>query len=292
MKSDKSSQFLYLKCVKTLPKQIHTYLTDVGSLVSKYIGFQNVYSILIFGSYANREYTKNSDCDFMIILKDSYYQSMLRKDFRLLDSVFLSMEIKNNLKFKRGNIIDGILTVVEKSTGMFTSHFICSKESWENQSFFKIFKVNPLLSIFLAPSSIVLSNMTQLIKILYGKQPKIIKKKKINSFQLIKSLIMTECIALGAIAIYPIWNDSIKYSLESLKWAYKNSHQCLLNKYSPLKSIVLLFSNKRIKNAINQQDYKRFMQLRISFMKDIRFAIKTPLLILKIHLIALIYMKI
>ena len=277
----------FQQSINILPQPIQPYLMDINRLIMKFIGFDNVYSILLFGSYARGEYNANSDCDLLIILKDEFLEEKPYSFMRKLEQIFLSLEYKHQLKFKRSNLINSILNVVEKTTGMFVSHFLTRQSYWERQSFHRIFNVNRLLSILLAPGDIVLKNMSNSYIVVYGENPKARFKSRIGFRQQFKSLLMNEFISICSLAIYILGKTSIKYSMEAFKWSIRNSYLYMFDKPAELKRIMNFFK----KTGISQKTFEKFIRLRREFYPDITFALKCPWLALKIHLIALKYRK-
>jgi predicted nucleotidyltransferase len=277
----------FQQSIGALPQPIQPYLFDINRLIEKFIKFDNVYSILLFGSYARGEYNANSDCDLLIILKDEFFENKPDSFLSKLEQIFLSLEFKHQLKFKRSNLISSILNVVEKTTGMFVSHFLTRQSAWEKQTFHKIFNVNQLMSILLAPGDIVLKNMSNSYIVLYGENPKTRFKSRIGFRQEFKSLLMNEFISVCSLAIYPLGKTSIKYSMEAFKWSIRNSYLYMFDKPAELKKIMKFFKE----TGISQKVFDKFMRLRSQFYPDISFALKCPWLALKIHTTAFKYRK-
>ena len=269
-----------------LPPKICEYLRDVERLIASKIGAENVVSIILFGSYARQDFTDNSDVDLLIILSDEFYKRKSRAYFKRLEELSLAIELKHDLKIKRTGVITAILNVVEKTTGMFVSHFICRKSDWEKQIFFKIFGVNSFLSTLIAPGDIVLKNMSQSHLFLYGKEqlPRI---KKIKLTQIIKSLIMTELIAVGSIFIFPLWRNVVKYSLEAFKWSVRNSFLYLSDRHASMGRIREFFT----KTAVSERYFDEFLSLRNQFKRKFWFTARCPIQIFKIYVAAIKYRK-
>ncbi|MHA1728888.1 MAG: nucleotidyltransferase domain-containing protein [Promethearchaeota archaeon] len=291
--------------INSLSPQLKPYLIDIYTIIDKYIGFRNIYSIILFGSHVIGDNTNDSDCDLLIIIKDKFYRNKSRLYLKNLEKVFLIAEKKNGFGFigqKNGNMIDIILNVVERSTGMYSSHFICRKSAWNKQIFSKIFGVNRVLASFLAPGGIVLKGVKSSNIVLFGvsdsnsdSDSDFDKKKVLNFkpetkfYQIIKSLMMNEFTAISSIILLPLLR-SIKYSLESFKWSIKNSYIFLLNRTATIKKISELFERISLKKSI----FSRFIQLRegTRSFPDIKFTLFVPYYVLMIHLSAIRYKKI
>ncbi|MBD3353280.1 MAG: hypothetical protein GF364_17500 [Candidatus Lokiarchaeota archaeon] len=271
-----------------LPEEICPYLHDINRMIQSQIGFENIYTIILFGSYAREDHTKNSDIDLLIVIKDQFFSEHSKSFREKLEKISLGIELKHGLKFQRTGYITAVLNVVEKTTGMFVSHFICSKSDWENQIFHKIFNVNHFLSSLIAPGDIVLKNMSKSYMILYKEQKTPDIKQSISFIQLLKSLIMTELIAVGSIVIFPLWNNIVKYSLESFKWSIRNSYLYLFDKHASMKSMRNFFT----KTAISQGFFDKFLRLRHKFERDVKFALRCPFEIIKTYFAAIRYKKV
>lgn len=282
-----SMENIKIKKINEIDPCVRPYLFEIDNIIKKYIGFDNVYSIILFGSYARGEHSPNSDCDVLIILKDDFYKQKSKNYFNNLEKIFLHLEKKHSLKNEKSGLIFRVLYVVEKSTGMFISHFICKESAWKNQEFHKIFNVNRFLASFLAPGDIVLKNLGNSYKILFGDVPHTKSKNEISMFQLLKSLIMNELIAIGAIIIYPIFKNSIQYSMELFKWSIRNSYVYLFNKSFSLNKALRFFRRR----GLSSKAISFFMQLRQKYSNNTQFLLSSPYNCLKIHGIALMYRK-
>ncbi|MHA1819534.1 MAG: nucleotidyltransferase domain-containing protein [Promethearchaeota archaeon] len=282
---DKKSISLLEVRIKSLPVAIRPYIFDIKRIIEKFIGFENVSAILLFGSYARGEFTKNSDVDILIILKDEFMKKKKASFFTKLERIFLATEQKNKLKHSTAHLINRLLVAVEKSTGMFVSHFLCSESDWYHQRFHKIFGVNKVLSKLLAPGDIVLKNMHNSYIPLYNDMPPAKFRDKIHNSQMIKSLLMNFLLSTSAVLIFPIWKNSIKYSMESFKWSLRNSYLYLFDKPASLKNIMDFYSEIALKPTV----FSRFSRLRNLFKRDLAFAVETIYYTLKIHLVSIIY---
>lgn len=273
--------------VVNIPEPIIPYLQDMDKLLKKFIGFENIYSIVLFGSYARKDYSKNSDIDLLIILKNEFYDSLSKEFLHQFERLALGVEAKHGLKLPNAGFITAMLNVIEKTTGMFVSHFMCKKEDWDRQIFHKIFNVNKFMSKLLAPGQIVLKNMSQSYIVLFGANMEPRYKEHIGIIQLMKSLVMTELISIGSIIIFPLWKNVIKYCLESFKWTVRNSYLFLFNKHASIESIRYFFT----KNAVSVHYFDKFLKLRKEFRQDYKFALRCPFETMKVYMTAIRYRK-
>ncbi len=279
----------FSKKIDLLPPPIRPYLFDVNKIINNYIGFENIYSIILFGSYARGEYTATSDVDLLIIIKDEFFNAQSKEFFRKLERIFLGVEYKNKLKFQRKNFIGGFLISMEKTTGMFVSHFVCNQSAWEKKSFHEIFGVSKFMAFLLAPGKIVLKNMGNSYITLYGEDVYSLLEIKIKIGQLLKSLLMNEVLAICTLILYPFWRNSIKYCMESFKWSIRNSYLYVYDKPASIWNIIRFFENRAIKPEV----FDKFITIRKQKnQKDSHFALRNPYYILKIHFTAIKYRKI
>jgi len=293
---------LYQKLKEQLdPKLIHlnkkskSYLDDIILLIKKEIGLDKILSIMLFGSQtvSMQENTNISDCDLLIIFKNIVPNQKIKN----VEKYFFSLEIKHNYRECGNTISKRILGVVQQTTGMFISHFLTKKEYWDNANFHKIFRVNEVFAALFAPSKIVLCSVIDNSTILYGEdlRDKVKNTIKIPFYDMLKSLMMNLIIAIFSIIIFPFKNlNSIKYDLEAVKWALRASNYYSFEDAAPLQSIINRFIGleKNKQKTKNKFFYNKFLKLRDNPMRDIRFMIKVPIQILKIHIKGILLRKI
>ncbi|MHA1339133.1 MAG: nucleotidyltransferase domain-containing protein [Promethearchaeota archaeon] len=273
--------------VCNLPPKVCSYLKDIERLIKNKIGFNNIYSIVLFGSYARDDYSENSDIDLLIIIKDEFFKSHNLNYIKYIEKLAIGIELKNNLRIRRTSFVTAVLNVIEKTTGMFISHFICKKSDWDKQIFHKIFNVNGFLAKLIAPGDIVLKNMSKSYMVLYGEKLEPHYKEHITSVQLLKSLIMTELIAVGTIIIFPLWRNTIRYSLEAFKWTIRNSYLYLFNEQVSKKKMEQFFTE----SAVSKEFFRKYNSLRKKLKRDFYFALQCPFEILKIYMASFKYRK-
>ncbi|MFX1383722.1 MAG: nucleotidyltransferase domain-containing protein [Promethearchaeota archaeon] len=278
-----------------LPKRSLNYIEDIITLIKKEIGLDKIISIILFGSQtaARKENTKISDCDILIIFKDEVSNQKIRN----VEKYFVSLEIKHNFREYNKTIPKRILGVVQQTTGMFISHFLTKKNYWENAIFHKIFRVNEVFAALFAPSKIVLCSVIDNSTLIYGidLRESVKNNIKIPFYDMIKSIIMNMMIAIFSIVITPFKNlNSIKYELEAIKWALRASNYYSFQDAASLKTIINRFKiiEKLKLKKIADIFYKRFLELRHDPIRDIKFILKVPFRILKIHIIGILLKKI
>jgi len=276
-----------------LNEQSRNYIKDIVVLINKEIGINKIVSLLLFGSQqVKAENTIVSDCDLLFIFKNRVSSHHIRE----IERYFLALEIKHKFKEPTSNLIRDILGVISQSTGMFVSHFLTKQKFWEEGIFYKIFRVNRVFSALFAPRNIVLGNVIQNSTILFGDdlryqlRPKI----KISIREMIRSTVMNLFISFFALLIGPIKDlNSIKYQLEAIKWSLKASNYYCYEDSELLDKIVkrfILFEKPK-KNLKAERFYLKFLELRRIPSNDLKFMIRTPIRILKIHVRAILFRK-
>ncbi|MCF2140872.1 MAG: nucleotidyltransferase domain-containing protein [Candidatus Lokiarchaeota archaeon] len=264
-----------------LPKDAQKYIFEVVSTVSHYLGKDSIKSIVLFGSLSYGTITNNSDVDLLLVVSNKVSFRKIRKIHHILQTI----EIKHNYLSYPKNLIERILRVVERKTGMFCSHFICREDDWQNDKFARILSVNRTISRFLAPDKIVLDSLKKGATVLYGQLDLSMDETPYSYLQILKSLLMTLFLAYGAILIIPFDRKFNKYILEAYKWALRASFFYLFQKTAKLTEICNYFTSHGFSkhymslfNFYRRQTYSGF---------HVRFCLRVPFEIMKLHTMAL-----
>ncbi|MFO8020059.1 MAG: hypothetical protein R6U96_15650 [Promethearchaeia archaeon] len=295
------------KISKALNEEIHRsttdlaprsrdYIRDVVKIVQKRVRESKVLSIIIFGSQRKKqkENTEISDCDLLIIFEDSVTNWLIRQ----MEKYLISLEIRHNFRDIDDKFFKKVLGVIQQTTGMFVSNFLTRKSYWQHAKFSRIFQVNKFFSKLFAPRKIVLSSVIDNSNVLYGKDLRDIVKRriKIPPLEMIKSIVMNLMISLFSIFITPIKHlDPMKYQLEAVKWALRASNYYSFKDSESLNVIcerfIKLEKNKHYKKNA-RLFYERFLELRKTTKTDIKFLLRCPFRILKIHIKGILAFKI
>jgi predicted nucleotidyltransferase len=279
--------------LKGVNEQSRNYIKDIVALINKEIGINKIVSILLFGSQqVEKENTIVSDCDLLFIFKNRVSSRHIKE----IERYFIALEIKHNFKEPTSNLTREVLSVIQRSTGMFVSHFLTKQKYWEQGIFYKIFRVNRVFSALFAPRNIVLGNVIQNSTILYGDDLRNIlrPKIKISVREIFRSTVMNLFISFFALLIGPNKElNSIKYQLEALKWSLKASNYYCYEDSEPLDKIVKRFISfeKPRKRAKAERFYLRFLELRQKPSNNLKFMLHTPFRILRIHMKAILFRK-
>jgi hypothetical protein len=203
----------------------------------------------------------------------------------------IALEIKHKFRDQDGSLPKKALIAVQQSTGMFISHFLTKERYFQENNFSKIFGVNRVFSILFAPRHIVLNNVIESNKSLYGTPiDQITNKLDVPVADILKSLVMNLMISFFSLLISPFRSlKAIKYQLEAVKWSLRASNYYAFEEASTLDEIITRFCLNSQKNHSNKckQFYNRFLDLRSHPSDDLWFTLRSPVHILKIHRIAI-----
>lgn len=281
--------------LKSLNGRASSYIQDILTLINKDIGLNKVLSIVLFGSQRpnHGDDTVVSDCDLLIVFQDWVSNHNIRQ----IERYFMSLELKHEFRDEGKTLFGKILNVIQKTTGMFVSHFLTKKHYWEKAVFHKIFKVNKIFSSMFAPKKIVLCSAMDNSSMLYGEDLRraVIQEVEIPHFDMIKSTAMNIMISIFSIGILPFKKlDPMKYALEAVKWALKASNYYSFEDSPSLETLARRFQHLekyKISRRHARVFYGRFLRLRREPKIDIGFMLRCPLRILKIHIKGIIYYK-
>ena len=259
-----------------LPNRATEYLRDVIKLLENYL-HERLISIIIFGSLVKGYATEASDADILIVISDDCSKNEIHHLHQLINAY----EVKYNYLIPPKGVITRILYSVDKSTGMFISHFISRKTDFLKGNFAKTFQVNKFLAIVLAPNQIVYGSVLCRAKILYGAN--IIEEAKIPNVpitQLLKSILMNMVTSCFALFVYPLTKRATLYQMETAKWSFLGSYYYIKHDSPSLPSLLKFFLDRNITSNY----IKEWIRLRNSYHQNPKFGLLTPLNILRIHL--------
>jgi len=262
-----------------LPKKATNYLRDVIPLLENYLQ-DRLISIIIFGSLVKGYATEVSDADILIVLSDE----CTKKEIGYLHQLINAYEVKYNYLIPPKGFISRVLYSIDKSTGMFISHFISNKKDFLKGNFAKTFQVNKLMAKVLAPNQIVYGSVLCRAKILYGDN--LIKEAKIPNVpmtQLLKSILMNMVTSLFTLLIFPLTKRATLYEMETAKWSLLASYYYIKHDSPALPILLKFFLNQNIATSY----IKNWIKLRKSYHQNYKFGLLTPWNILKIHMGAL-----
>lgn len=295
MKNNISSSFSseLKSCLTDLNNKSQKYIEDVIKILDQKIGSENLISLTLFGSQIPNNCDNNniSDCDLLIILSNSLSKKLIKK----CEEEIISLEIQHKFRERNGALPKKALKAIEQSTGMFMSHFITKEKHLKNKKFHRIFRVNRIFSLLFAPRKIVLNNVIESNKNLYGIPiNQILETTEVPPWEILKSLVMNLMISFFSLLISPFREfKAIKYQLEAVKWSLRAANYYAFEEYSTLSAIVKRFNSKAEYSQI--KDWKRyfnkFFLLRDELRNDIWFMLRSPINILKIHRKGILFRK-
>ncbi len=257
------------------PKKANDYLHDVIHLLENHLK-DHLISIIIFGSLVKGYTTDVSDADILIVVSDD----CTKKQIQYLHRLIAAYEVKHRYLIPPTGLVSRILYSVDKSTGMFISHFITKRADFLNGNFAKTFQVNRLLAKVLAPNQIVYGSVLCRAKVLYGEDIlKDTKPPNVPLMQLFKSILMNMVLSIAALFIYPLTKRATLYEMETAKWSFLGAHYYINHDSPPLPILLKFFQDRDISTAY----INRWVALRKNYQQDPKFGLVTPLNILKIH---------
>ncbi len=230
----------------------------------------------MFGSLVKGYSTKVSDADILIIISDD----CTKKEINYLHRLIMAYEIKSNYLVPPRGLVSRILYSVDKSTGMFISHFIARKKDFLKGNFAQTFQVNKLIAKVLAPNEIVFGSVLCRAKVVYGQD--IIKEANfpnVSMMQLFKSILMNMITSLSVLFIFPLTKRATLYEMETAKWSLLAAYYYVKHDSPPLPTLLKFF----LDHNISSKYVKRWIFLRNNYRPDHKFGFTTPLNILKIH---------
>lgn len=267
-----------------IPVKAKNYIDDVCTTLKSDFG-QKLVSMVLFGGVVEEYFADGvSDVDLIVVLADT----CSKEDIKKARTTMKNIEIKYNFSRESGGIINRLLQLFNEHTGMFTSHFVCKKSSFENANFNKMFlQTIPFFIIadLIVPKRIVLTNVFGSARVIYGDDLlQQIKISKCGIIDLIKDCSMNFVLSWVAIGVYPFSNAATKYSMQAMKWSFLACKTYLHEQSTNLDKACRYF----MQNEIIGEYSKEMFQLRGNYKSDIHFVITTPLRIIYIHLITMI----
>jgi predicted nucleotidyltransferase len=261
--------------ISNLTDKARNYIEEMVGTVEALLGKGKVHSVILFGSLSHGKPEKMSDVDLLILTDNS----VTKKNISDIEAILNSIEIKHKYGILSQHWVMKIMSTIEKTTGMFKSHFISTIKNWEKADFSAIFTTNRYMTYFLAPEEIVLDSMKAGATKIYGNASIAVKRKKYSAFQLFKSLLMDMSIAVGTFAILPLNRISMKYSLESFKWSMKSCFFYLFNRTFSVSKLSKYFEKLRF----SPKFLRDFMSLRENLQYDWKFVFRNIYYVFKIH---------
>ncbi len=269
--------------VENLHERARNYIVEVVGTTEALLGKGSIHSVVLFGSLAYDTISKISDVDLLIVVQDDIKYREIRK----IEGILKSIEIKYDYAWYPQNFISKILRVVEKTTGMFCSHFVCRYEAWRKEKFAKIFSTFKPFTYLLAPELIVLDSMKSGATLLYGDLDLSITRKKYPLSNIRKSMLMNFALYCGGLAMIPFADKHISYILESFKWSLRTVYFVLFQKTQKLDQILIVAERMGLSKKIIAE----FRQLRKHPQLKLKFVIKLPFHLFKIHVLLYKYLK-
>jgi len=217
-----------------------------------------------------------SDVDLLIVFKDNVPESSISK----VDDKLTEIEKEYNYIKPPDGILEELIYSLKRKTGMFVSHFICKERDLKEKDFSKIFSTEKIMSSLIAPSNLVLNNMTNDGTILYGKNPIEGLQQPVSILSMVKSLIMNLMTSIGSAVIAPFYKKSTELSTEALKWSLLAMHQYLTENSEGVNEVISFLKHHDIYTSETLEEFK---SLREKLQENPVFIFKVPPIIVKLH---------
>ncbi|MHA1792893.1 MAG: nucleotidyltransferase domain-containing protein [Promethearchaeota archaeon] len=267
------------------------FLLKIKDVLSRELETKD-FAIFTFGSMNTNDHatTMNgtSDVDVLIVLKEKLPPSKIQNIWKKLNTL-------ENIVFyqdKKKGIINKILRVIERQTGMHENIFLSTIQSVKKANFSKIFRTNKILSKLIAPRIIVIGSCLSHVRFIHGNESfsrelenlKIeINTRKHLSLDLIKSLVMNIALSIGGIILLPFTKYASLYTIESIKWSLYASFYALTHTRPPKRMIKFYFE----KMGINPRFLNKWIELSKNYRTHVKFTLIAPIHVIEIHVIGL-----
>ncbi len=251
------------------------YLDTVTNFLEKNYR-TDLISIILFGSLVNKEKKPSTDVDLIIITSDSCSSEdfqKIRRDLVIIEQKFFSRSRERELSFFSQGL--------QRATGMFMNFFLCRLSDFQKRNF-KVFNVNPFISILLAPQNSVWLSLLNQHRIIWGEN--VFQEwetlPSITKGDLVRSFVMNWLLATGALVFFPIYPYIAKFSMEAMKWSlftWKNFHH-------PKKTLPQILT-KYIEHGIKveRQALQCFMQFRRKKQVSKYFGLLAWIFVFRLH---------
>ncbi|MHA1271570.1 MAG: nucleotidyltransferase domain-containing protein [Candidatus Helarchaeota archaeon] len=262
-----------------LPDRAKSYIVNIFKFLKKKYA-SKIISMMIFGSSLTGELCETSDCDLICVFNDT----TTKKEIKYIRKVAREYAYRYGFFNKPSGFIERVLNVMDSSTGMFISLFVCKRNDFINLRFSKMFNVNSIISALLAPTNLVIGTVLNRSKHVYGENLlKLVKKPKRFFVQLIKNMVLNLLVSTVSFLIYPFSPKATKYELEAMKWSMLSSYYYINGTRPSMEKICYYFINR----GINKKYISNFKKLRDGFSQNIKFGLFTPLNIIQVHILGL-----
>jgi len=264
-----------------LPKRAKSYVVTIFKILKENYG-DRIVSMIIFGSSLTGDLCETSDCDLICVMNDETD----RKEIKEIRKMARDIAYKYGFFNKPNGFIERITHIMDNSTGMFISLFVCRRSDFINLRFSKMFNVNGVMAKFLAPSNLVIGTVLNRCKLIYGENLiEKVRQPKRFFIQLMKNMVLNLLVSIVSFIIYPFSPKATKYEIEALKWSMLSSYYYINGTRPSIEKICYYFINK----GISKKYIANFKKLREGFHQDIKFGLATPLKIIQVHILGLKY---
>lgn len=257
-------------------KRASNYLKAVISELKKVE--EKVVSVILFGSLAKGGTTKLSDVDLLVVLDDESTPGLISK----IDETLTKIENEYGYGESPEGFTEKLVFCVKRRTGMFVSHFVCRERDFKDKDFPEIFSTEKFLSSLIAPGDLVLNNLGQEGKILYGKNLlDDLDRLATGVSSLIRSLLMNLLTAISTVLILPFYRKATELSAEVIKWSLLAVHQYMTRHTGRVDDAINLLNRL---GFYDPDVLDRLKYLRSHMEEDPLFVFKAPQVVIGIHM--------
>jgi len=252
---------------------------------AKSICGRHLCSIYLFGGLAKGQFSKDmSDVDLLFIVTDDCPPEVVKE----LEHKLINLEIE--YEFLKRNSWDKLLYIFALRTALFRSHFILRQGSLRSMNLYALFKegrgfdfsFGRLLFPF-APAKLVIRNILSGRKILFGND--LIQTCNLPSPTFLdfhRSFIVALAISIFGVVASIIFCTGTFFSIEAIKWYILNIYAVLEHKIPDIRSATQYVVTKEPR--FSSLVFRKFLELRENYSRDVIFSFISPLYLLYIHL--------
>ena len=251
------------------------YLDTLTNFLKKKY-YNELISIILFGSLVNSKEKPSTDVDLIIITNDSCSSKdfqKIRRDLAIVEQVFFAKTRERELSFFSHGL--------QRATGMFMNFFLCRLSDFQKRNF-KVFNVNPFIATLLAPQNSVWLSLSNRHRIIWGEN--VFQHWKnlpsLTKGDLVRSFVMNWLLATGALVFYPVYSHIAKFSMEAMKWSLFTWQ----NLYHPKKTLSKTIA-KYIEHGlvVERQALQCFLKFRKNKSASRHFVILAWIFVFLLH---------
>ena len=241
----------------------------------KYAKPRGLISAYIAGSALSKTYSKKSDVDVLLVMKDeisNFDLKQMRKEIRKLEIKYSYRKTTKKFLHKIPNFLCDKITV---------SCILWREKDVMNNDMSKMSEAT-LIGNLLMPTALIHNSVFSKLKLVYGKNIKFHESPKITYFELLKNFIVNFGLAIIAFPLALITKNYSKFSTTAIKWTI---HGCTtfqgVTKIHDLRQLI----EKCFGNELQRNYVKRLFEIRKNGKGNLLFSLQTVWYVVKLHFI-------